>query len=58
MPWQLAAPASGSVIWTTTISGLNWNLEVDARVDRLHLEDALVVYGSMDGSALVEDAHW
>ena len=27
----LAAPASDSVIWTTTLSGRNWNFKVDAR---------------------------
>ena len=36
-PWQLAAPASGSVIWTTTLSGRTQNLKVDACVDRLRL---------------------
>ena len=38
-PWQLAAPTSGSMIWTTT-SGRNRNLTVDAcveSVDRLRL---------------------
>jgi hypothetical protein len=30
-PWQLAVPASGSVIWTTTLSELNRHLKVDAR---------------------------
>ena len=28
--WQLAAPTSGSMIWTTTLSGRNRNLKVDA----------------------------
>ncbi len=39
-PWQLAAPASCSMIWTTTLSGRNQNLKVDAcveSVDRLRL---------------------
>ena len=30
-PWQLAAPASGSVIWTTTMSWWNSNLEAYGR---------------------------
>ena len=39
-PWQLAAPTSGSMIWTTTLSGRNRNLRVDAcvgSVDRMRL---------------------
>ena len=40
MSWQLAAPTSGSMIWTTTLSGQNRNLRVYAcvePVDRMRL---------------------